>query len=126
MDCQGLKERGNRIPLLGKEVRKMYVRRCPRALVEENPDSLDYWDEYLTWKCFNALPVLGGTDDQDCKVIEAIKYISNLINQVECDDDYIKWQRKKSKDKLDKEEKDKENKINSFADISKNRKMKNG
>lgn len=125
MDCDGTKEangiKGNRIPVISK-VRKMFVRRCPRALVENNVDALDYWNEYRTWKCLKCLPLDGGSDSQDAKMIEALMFIENLVNSFQADDDYVKWRTNKTREKMDKENEAEEKKFTSFRDVAKNRK----
>jgi len=124
MDCLGKIEhngkKGNRISILPK-VPKMFVRRCPRALIDDNIDALDYWDDYLTWRCLKSLPREGGTNDQDAKLIQAIRFISNLVNSIECDEKFMTWQRKKTENDSDKTD-FKEKKFNSFKDIKTRRK----
>jgi len=114
LDCEGKKEKGNRIVLI-KELPWMILRRCPRALIEEYPDALYYWEEYKIWKCFKTLPKTGGTDVQDPKLLEALMLIEQETNKIEMDEKYLKWKNRKHEPKSEEVKKPK--KLKSFRDV---------
>jgi hypothetical protein len=122
MDCDGDNENPGRVPIL-PAVPRMFTRRCPKALIEEYPESLDLWEAFTLWKCVKVLPLAGGTDDQDAKTMEAFQFIASTINVIEFDEKYTKWKSNKNKPKeeLENSPDKKEKKFNSFRDIKQNR-----
>ena len=125
MDCDGNKETPTRVPIFPRPVHRFYTYRCPMALIYDFPESLNLWDEFTKWKCLKVLPVFGGTDDQDPRLMEAFQLFASVMNKVEFDDGYMKWKSNKNKAKDETPKDAPEKKYNSFRDI-KNKRMGKG
>ncbi len=116
-NCLGDQEKPDRTPIL-PAVPWMYTRRCPRALVEDNPKALILWDDYTTWRLLNSMPYEGGTYNQPNEFIETIKFLAVLMSKIENDKDFIDWSEKRNKkNSYDKED----NKLRSFRDVANRR-----
>ena len=84
MNCDGTMEKGNIVPIVSA-VPWMILRRCPRAIVEDNLDVMVLWEDYITWRTLKQLPYEGGLFSQPSKYIETIQFLEQLINKIQHD-----------------------------------------
>ena len=126
-DCEGawdgedISTRPQRIPII-TAVPWMFLRRCPRALIEENPQAVDLWEDYQAFKATGHLPYAGGYKDQPAYLIEAFIYCKGLVSRVEGDSRWTKWYNdKRKKENRGIEDIQAEKEFNTLGDVQERR-----